>query len=121
MPGPSVNSLVAWLGKGRRRVYATGAALVIVAVVLVVVVPSGGAVSIARMQELLDAAYSTTGTTCVASSHGRDVCKLSAGRCSGTIVVAPLNGSNFTIVDAHPEQLQSGVCDRGEAVEGEAE
>ncbi len=117
----SINSIREWLGHGRRRWYAIGVSAVIVLAALATVFPSGGGVSIERMQELLNASYDTSGTKCVAAAHGRDTCKLTAGECSGTLIVAPVGGSNFTIVNATPEQLDSSSCDRGEGIEGEAE
>ena len=108
--------------RARRRWYA-GAALVVGAavVLLLITVPSGGGVSATRMQQLINASYSTSGTRCVASTHGRDTCQIAAEKCHGTLVVAPVGSSTFTIVDAKPEQLDSAACDRGEGIEGEAE
>ena len=107
--------------RARRRWYA-GAAVVAGAVVLLLItVPSGGGVSTTRMQQLINASYSTSGTRCVASTHGRDTCQIAAEKCHGTLVVAPVGSGTFTIVDAKPEQLDSAACDRGEGIEGEAE
>jgi hypothetical protein len=73
------------------------------------------------MQELINASYQTSGTRCLPTAHGRDICRLVAEKCRGTLVVASLGGSNFTIVSASPEQLDSSACNRGEDVEGEQE
>jgi hypothetical protein len=94
---------------------------VAIAVVLATVVPSGGGVSPTRMQELINASYQTSGTRCRPTAHGRDICRLVSEKCRGTLVVASVNASNFTIVSASPEQLDSSTCDRGENVEGEPE
>jgi hypothetical protein len=111
----------AWLRKGRRRLYALGALAVILAVALLSIFPSGGGVSATRMAELIDSSYGTSGTSCLPSSHGRDTCRLSAEKCRGTIVVAAVGTSTFTIVSAEPPSLDSATCDRGEGLEGEAE
>ncbi len=73
------------------------------------------------MQELINASYQTSGTRCLPTTHGRDICRLVSEKCRGTLVVASSSGSDFTIVSASPEQLDSAACDRGENVEGEAE
>jgi hypothetical protein len=73
------------------------------------------------MQELINASYQTSGTSCRATAHGRDICQLVSEKCRGTLVVASVNTRNFTIVSASPEQLDSAACDRGENVEGEPE
>ena len=111
----------AWLSKGRRRLYALGALAVVVAVAVLSIFPSGGGVSAARMEQEINSSYDTSGTSCVPSAHGRDTCRLSAEKCVGTIVVAAVGTSTFTIVSADPETLDSATCDRGEGLEGEAE
>jgi hypothetical protein len=117
----SVSSIRAWLGHGRRRLYATGVTAAVLLVAGLSTLPAGGGVSSGRMQELLNASYNTSGTRCVPSAHGRQTCQLSAGKCSGTLIVAAVGASNFTIVDATPERLDSATCNRGEDVEGEVE
>ena len=104
----------AWLAQGRRRLYVGGAALVLVLIALLSLYPAGNAVSLARMQELVDSAYSTSGTHCVQSSHGRDLCRLKAEKCQGTLLVASTDSSHFTIVSSTPDQLDSAACVKSE-------
>jgi hypothetical protein len=117
----SLGALGRWFGHGRRRLCALGAVGVAIVVALLIAAPSGGGVSPGRMEELIDSSYKTSGARCVASAHGRDTCKLKAGSCSGTLVVAAVGNGTFTIVNAVPEQLASSTCNRGEGIEGEAE
>jgi hypothetical protein len=103
-----------WLSQGQRRLYAAGAASLIVVLVLLSFVPSGAAVSPGRMEELVNTAYSTTGTRCAKSSHGRDLCRLKAEKCQGTLLVAPSSSGHFTIVSSTPDQLDSSACVKNE-------
>jgi|ERR1035441_1801241 hypothetical protein len=110
-PGRSIAEARAWLAQGYRRLYAAGAAA---AIALVAFLPAGSPVSLGRMQELIDTAYSTTGTHCAAAAHGRDLCHLKAERCEGTLLVAPTSSGHFTVVSSTPEQLDSSRCDKSE-------
>jgi hypothetical protein len=113
-PGRSIAEARAWLAQGHRRLYAAGAAAAIAAIALVAFLPAGSPVSLGRMQELIDTAYSTTGTHCAAAAHGRDLCHLKAERCEGTLLVAPTSSGHFTVVSSTPEQLDSSRCDKSE-------
>jgi hypothetical protein len=104
----------AWLAQGRRRLWAAGAALAVLVVAVLSLLPAGGAVSLAKMQELVDTAYATTGTRCVPAAHGRDLCHLKAEKCEGTLLVAPTSGGHFTTVSSTPEQLDSAACNKSE-------
>jgi len=103
-----------WLAQGRRRLWAAGAAIAVLVVALLSLLPAGGAVSLAKMQQLVDTAYRTTGTRCVTAAHGRDLCHLKAEKCEGTLLVAPTSGGHFTTVSSTPEQLDSSVCTKSE-------
>jgi len=111
---PTLAEARAWLAQGHRRLYAAGVAAAIVALALVAFLPSGSPVSLARMQELVDTAYATTGTHCVTAAHGRDLCRLKAEKCQGTLLVAPTSGGHFAVVSSTPEQLDSSKCDKTE-------
>ena len=107
-----------WLAQGHRRLYAAGAVAVIAVLALFSLLPAGGAVSTAKMQELVDIAYSTSGTHCAAASHGRELCSLRAEKCHGTLLVAPTDSSHFTIVSSTPDQLDSAACVKETSVAG---
>lgn len=112
--GSSLPDARAWLAQGHRRLYAVAGALLLVILVLVSTLPSGGAVSLGRMQQLIDTAYETSGTHCAPAPHGRDLCRLKAEKCRGTLLVAPTSGGHFTIVSSSPDQLDSSACDKHE-------
>jgi hypothetical protein len=104
----------AWLSWGQRRLYAAGVVSLLVVLAVLSFVPSGEAVSPGRMEELVNTAYSTTGTHCAKASHGRDLCRLKAERCRGTLLVAPSSNGHFTIVSSTPDQLDSSACVKSE-------
>lgn len=104
----------AWLAEGHRRLYAAGVAVAVVLIAILSLLPAGGVVSLARMQELVDTAYKTSGTRCISAAHGRDLCHLKAEKCEGTLLVAPTSGGHFTIVSSTPEQLDSTACNKSE-------
>ncbi|MHB8243158.1 MAG: hypothetical protein ACYDHN_14360 [Solirubrobacteraceae bacterium] len=110
----SIAGARAWLAQGRRRLWAAGAAVAVAVVAVLSLLPAGGGVSVAKMQELVDTAYRTTGTRCVTAAHGRDLCHVKAERCEGTLLVAPTSGGHFTTVSSTPEQLDSAACNRSE-------
>ncbi len=112
--GERLSEIRTWLGQGHRRMYALALAAAVVTVVLVSVLSSGGVVSIAKMQQLIDTAYETSGTHCVPAAHGRDLCHLKAERCEGTLLVAASSEGHFTIVSSTPEQLDSSACVKSE-------
>ncbi len=105
---------MAWLSEGRRWLYAVGATVVIVVLGVLALVPSGATMSAMRMQQLVDSAYSTSGTRCVAAPHGRDLCSLKAEKCHGTLLVAPTSNGHFAIVSSTPDQLESSACVKSE-------
>jgi hypothetical protein len=111
----------AWLRQGRRRWYALAGGLIVIALALFSLFPAGGGITPERMAQLIDSSYDTSGTSCLASAHGRDTCRLSSAKCRGTLVVAPVGTGTFTIVSSDPDTLDSATCDRGEGIEGEAE
>jgi hypothetical protein len=104
----------AWLSQGQRRLYAAGVASLLVVLALLSFVPSGEAVSPGKMEELVNTAYSTSGTRCTGASHGRDLCRLKAEKCKGTLLVAPSSNGHFTIVSSTPDQLDSSACVKSE-------
>ena len=109
-----------WPPPGPRWAYALALAAFL-AIVLIATLTSAGAVSTARTAELIDSNYGITGTVCTTASHGRQLCRLSAPACHGTLLVAPTSQSTFTIVSANPEDLTSAQCGHleGAAVERE--
>lgn len=117
-PEPGRAGTAGWLAQGHRRLYAAAAVVGVVALALLALLPAGGAVSTAKMQELVDIAYSTSGTRCVAASHGRQRCSLKAEKCHGTLLVAPTDSSHFTIVSSAPDQLDSAACVKETSVAG---
>lgn len=115
-PSPSSPSAGAlgWLSEGRRWLYAAGALVAIVVLGALALVPSGATMSVMRMQQLVDSAYSTSGTHCVAAAHGRDLCSLKAEKCHGTLLVAPTSSGHFAVVSSTPDQLESSACVKSE-------
>ncbi len=112
--GSTLAELQAWLAQGHRRLYVAGAAAALVVLAIFSLLPAGGAVSAERMQELVDSAYSTSGTHCVSAPHGRDLCQLKAEKCHGTLLVAPTSEGHFAIVSSTPDQLDTSACVKSE-------
>jgi hypothetical protein len=83
---------------------AAGTALVVI--LAFVLEPSGG-VSLSNVQDLIKTTYNTSAVTCVASSHGHDLCKVATDKCRGSLLVHPVDSEIYTVVAATPESLRS--------------
>src|SRR5664280_3164347 len=93
-----------WPPPGPRWAYLLALAAII-ALLLIGSLTSPGAVSTTRTAQLIDSNYGISGTVCTSAPHGRQLCRLSAPACHGTLLVAPTSQSTFTIVTADPEDL----------------
>ncbi len=109
-----------WPPPGPRWAYALALAALVAAVILATL-GSPGAVSPARTAQLIDSNYSISGTVCTTAAHGRQLCRLNAPSCHGTLLVAPTSQGTFTIVSANPEDLTSSQCGHTEGAAAEKE
>jgi len=107
-----------WPPPGPRWAYALALAA-LVAVVLLATLSSTGGVSPARTAQLIDSNYAISGTVCTTAAHGRQLCRLDAPSCHGTLLVAPTSQSTFTIVAASPEDLTATQCGQTESAAAE--
>jgi hypothetical protein len=102
-----VEGIQVGLAAGRRRLYGVIAGAVVLVIALAVAFEPAKTVSIGKVQELLNTTYNTGSASCTPSSEGRDICQVATERCSGTLVVKPVDDEILTVVKAIPARLRS--------------